>query len=136
MASYGSMIYIYALIGIIISFAIIYNSSVITLSERSHELASMRVLGMTPAEVLSVITFEQWFIAFFAILGGIPMSKMFLEGISQSISNDVYTMPTGITPSSFAIAFFVTVVSIWVAQRIAARKIARMSLVEALKAHE
>jgi len=62
MASFGSMIYIYALIGIIIGFAIIYNSSIITLSERSHELASMRVLGMTPREVLSVITFEQWFI--------------------------------------------------------------------------
>ncbi len=136
MASFGSMIYIYALIGMVIGFAIIYNSSVITLSERSHELASMRVLGMTPAEVLSVVTFEQWFIAFFAMMAGIPVSKLLLGGISRTISNDVYTMPTSMTMSSFLLAFFVTVASIWVAQRVAARKIRQLSLVDALKLHE
>ena len=57
MRTYGSMIYIYLLIGVIIGFAIIYSSSIITVSERSRELASMMVLGMTPEEVLSVITF-------------------------------------------------------------------------------
>ena len=51
MASYGSMIYLFALIAIIVGFAIIYSSSSITLSERSRELASMMVLGMTPKEV-------------------------------------------------------------------------------------
>lgn len=71
MASYGSMIYIYSLIGIIIGFAIIYNSSVITLSERSRELASMMVAGMTPREVLSVVTFEQWCVAIPAMLVGV-----------------------------------------------------------------
>ena len=45
MASYGSMIYLLALIAVIIGFAIIYSSSSITLSERSRELASMMVLG-------------------------------------------------------------------------------------------
>ena len=78
MASSGSTIYIFALIGIVVGFAIIYNSTVITISERKHELASMMVLGMTPAEVLSVVTFEQWFLAFFAILIGMPTTKFML----------------------------------------------------------
>lgn len=91
---------------------------------------------MTPGEVLSVITFEQWFIAFFAMLAGIPVSKLMLEGISQSISNDVYTMPSEISPASFIIALAVTTASIWVAQRVVARKIARLNLVGALAAHE
>lgn len=136
MASFYGMIFILALIGIITGFAIIYNSSLITLSERSHELASMMVLGMTPAEVLSVITFEQWFIGIFAMLAGIPMSQILLIGMSQSISNDVYTMPTNITASSFLIAFFVTAASIWIAQRFAGKKIQKLSLVDVLKSRE
>jgi len=136
MASFGSMIYIYALIGIIIGFAIIYNSSIITLSERSHELASMRVLGMTPREVLSVITFEQWFIGVLGMIGGIPLSKAFLVGISQSMSNDLYTMPTDLTSSSFVMAFLVTALSIWIAQQMAAQKIKRLNLADTLKARE
>jgi len=136
MASFGSMIYIYALIGIVIGFAIIYNSSLVSMSERNRELASMMVLGMTPAEVLSVITFEQWFVGVFAMLAGIPLSKLFLIGISQAISNDIYTMPTSMTASSFLMAFLVTGASIWIAQQAAARKIKQLKLVDVLKLQE
>ncbi len=136
MASYGSMIYIYALISVIIGFAIIYSSSVITLSERSRELASMMVLGMTPQEVLSVVTFEQWCIGVPAMLIGMPMSKIFMAGGSSAMSTDIYTVPERITFSSLLMAFVVTGASIWVAQRAAARKIRSLSLVEVLKAGE
>ncbi len=133
MASYGSMIYIYSLIGIIIGFAIIYNSSVITLSERSRELASMMVLGMTPREVLSVVTFEQWCVAIPAMLVGVPMSRAMMSGISSAMSTDVYTMPEKITPFALFMALVVTTISIWIAQKTAARKIRNLSLVEVLK---
>lgn len=136
MASYGSMIYIYALISIIIGFAIIYSSSVITLSERSRELASMMVLGMTPQEVLSVVTFEQWCVAVPSMLMGVPMSRLMMAGLSSSMSTDIYTMPERITFSSLFLAFIVTALSIWIAQRAAARKIRGLSLVEVLKSRE
>ena len=114
MASYGSMIYIYALISVIIGFAIIYSSSVITLSERSRELASMMVLGMTHKEVLSVVTFEQWCIAVPAMLAGMPLSKSMMAGISSAMSTDIYTG----TDYFFSITngFVVTGASIWVAK--------------------
>lgn len=136
MATFGSFIYIFAVFGIIIGFAIIYSSSIITLSERSRELASMLVLGMTPREVLAVITGEQWFVAVLAMLAGIPVSQLLLMGLSQNLSNDIYTMPNTLTSSSFIIAFLVTSLSIWVAQQVAARKIRNLSLVEVLKSRE
>ncbi|KUO51120.1 MAG: hypothetical protein APF76_16640 [Desulfitibacter sp. BRH_c19] len=136
MESYGSMIYIYMIIGVIIGFAIIYSSSIITVSERSRELASMMVLGMTPAEVLSVITFEQWFIGVLAMIAGIPLATLMLSGISQAVSTDVFTMPVFITSSSYVLGAVVTVMSIWIAQRVAARKISKLSLVEVLKSSE
>ena len=88
MESFGSMIYLYSLIGIILGFSIIYISSIITTSERSRELASMMVLGMTPPEVLSVVTFEQWFISILGMAAGVPLAAVYV-GISMAMSSDV-----------------------------------------------
>jgi len=136
MASYGSLIYVYALIGVIIGFAIIYSSSIITLSERSRELASMMVLGMTPAEVLSVVTFEQWFLGIGAMLAGIPTAKFMLSALSEALSTDIFSMPTEMSLSAYFLAFLVTAASIWIAQKAAARKIKKLNLSEVLKARE
>lgn len=136
MATVGSLIYVFAIIGVIIGFAIIYSSSIITLSERSRELASMLVLGMTPREVLAVITWEQWFVAVLAMLTGIPISQLLLMGMSQTLSNDIYTLPSTMTSASFIIAFLVTSLSIWIGQQVAAKKISTLSLVEVLKSRE
>ncbi|HHX24294.1 MAG TPA: ABC transporter permease [Thermoanaerobacterales bacterium] len=136
MGSYGSMVYSYAMISVIIGFAIIYSSSVITLSERSRELASMMVLGMTPQEVLSVVTFEQWCIAVPAMLIGMPLARLLMAGISSAMSTDMYTIPERITFTALLLALLVTALSIWIAQRAAARKIKSLSLVEVLKERE
>ncbi|HHX94876.1 MAG TPA: ABC transporter permease, partial [Clostridia bacterium] len=136
MGSFISMVFIFALFAILIGFAVIYNSSIITLSERSRELASMMVLGMTPSEVLSVITFEQWFIGGFAMLAGIPLTKLLLVAMAESISSDLYTMPTTMSLMAVCTAFIITVTSIWIAQRLAGKKIRNLSLVEVLKSRE
>ena len=136
MASYGSMVYSYAMISVVIGFAIIYSSSIITLSERSRELASMMVLGMTPQEVLSVITFEQWCLAVPAMILGVPLARLLMAGISSAMSTDMYTIPERITLVALLLAFLVTSLSVWIAQRAAARKINSLSLVEVLKARE
>lgn len=136
MDTYGSMIYIYTIIGGVIGFAIIYSSSAIALSERSRELASMMVLGMTPKEVLSVVTFEQWVLALPAMVMGIPVSKLMMAGIAETFSNDLYTMPQTLTTSALFLAFIATGASIWIAQRAVVRKIRNLSLVEVLKSAE
>jgi putative ABC transport system permease protein len=136
LASVSGAISVLALFAILIGFAVVYNSSIITLSERSRELASMMVLGMTPAEVLSVITFEQWFIGACAMAAGIPVAKLLLVGMAQALNNDVYTMPTTMSTLAVGAATAISVASIWMAQRLAARKIRNLSLVEVLKSHE
>lgn len=136
MASYSGMIYSMFLFGIIIGLAIVYNTSVITLSERSRELASMMVLGMTPKEVLDVITFEQWFISIFAMLAGIPLTKALMLGMADSMGNDVYGFSADVKPDALLIAFIITAASILIAQLMAARKLRSLSLVEVLKSRE
>ena len=136
MASYGSLIYLFVLIGVAIGFSIIYSSGLITFSERSRELASMMVLGMTQKEVLSVITFEQWTLSIGAMLAGIPLAKFMLVAIAQSMNNDVFSMPTTISTESYLGAFIITIAAIWLAQQASKRKISKLNLSDVLRASE
>lgn len=136
MDSFGSVIYIYLFVGIIICFAIIYSSTFITLSERERELASMRVLGMTNKEVFSVITFEQWFISVFSMLLGIPLAFIMVWGMATQLSTDMYTIPSDLSPQSIIIAIVLVIFSIWSAQRFAVVNIRNLNFVDALKSAE
>ncbi len=134
--TYNNIIQLFVLIGIIFSFSVIYVSSFIVLSERSRELASMRVLGMTSREVLSVITFEQWFLSVFAIIAGIPLAQLIQIGFAREWSTDMYSMPGDISVNALFIGALFTVFSIWVAQRFAFKRVEKLDLVEVLKSRE
>lgn len=136
MATYGNLIYIYVLVGIVLGFAIIYSASIISIAERQRELASMLVLGMTPREVLSVITIEQWAIGLPAMLVGIPASKTMMTSIARIMNNDLFSMPGSISFAALFLAFVITGISIWIAQRVGAKKINNMKLTEVLGARE
>jgi len=136
METFGMVIYLYVLIGVVIAFSIIYSSSFIILSERNRELASMKVLGMTSREVFSVITFEQWFISFFAVLAGLPLAQAMMEGFSRELSTDLYTIPAELSAQALLMGALITAISIWIAQRFALRKVERLDLVEVLKTRE
>ena len=85
--------FILALFGMFTGFAVIYNSGVVSLSERKRELASLRVMGMTNVEVLQALSFEQWFISLFGMLAGVPMTMLFLHGMASTMNNDLFTFP-------------------------------------------
>ena len=114
-------------------FAIIYSSSIISLSERQRELASLRVLGMSPKEVFEVLSFEQWTTSFVAMLVGIPLAFAMVAAMAQSIDTDLMSIPVVLSPSTFMFAAIGTVISILVAQYSVYRNINSLSLVDVLK---
>jgi putative ABC transport system permease protein len=136
MESYNFMYVVMAAFGILTGFAVIYNSGIVSLSERKRELASLRVMGMTSNEVLQVLTFEQWFISFFGILFGIPVSMLFVYGMSASINTDIFTIPVVFELRLFILGATGTVAAIWLTQRVIFMKIKGLSMVEALKERE
>jgi putative ABC transport system permease protein len=114
-------------------FAIIYSSSIISLSERQRELASLRVLGMSPKEVFEVLSFEQWVTSFVAMLIGIPLAFAMVAAMAQSIDTDLMSIPVVLAPSTFIYAAIGTIASILVAQYSVYQTINRLSLVDVLK---
>lgn len=136
MASFGFMQYIMALFGFIIAFAIIYTSSIVSLSERKKELATLKVIGMTRNEVLRVISYEQWLVGAFGMLAGIPFTFSLVYGMSNAISSDIFAIPVIIDAPMFITGALGTAFSIIVAQFTVARRIGKLSLVEVLKERE
>ncbi|KDR94696.1 putative ABC transport system permease protein [Peptoclostridium litorale DSM 5388] len=136
MESYAYMQWIFVVFGIIAGFAVIYTSSTIIFSERQRELSSLRVLGMTKAEIFRIIAIEQWAISAGAIAIGVPVAYIMRDGIARGVSTDLFSIPLGIDAASFLASAVVTFVSIAFAQISVYRKIRRLNFVDVLKERE
>ncbi|HBT47587.1 MAG TPA: hypothetical protein DEA73_06880 [Peptococcaceae bacterium] len=136
MATSKYSIGIMALLAAFTGFAIVYNSSIITFAERRRELASLRVLGMRPREVMEVVSVEQWLIGVGGILAGIPLAYAMNTGIAAGMSSELFTLPAVTTPTSLVLSFVGTSLAIWLALRRVARKVEGLDLVEVLKERE
>lgn len=136
MGSATYAMWVMAIISIITGFAIVYNSSIISLAERKRELASLRVMGMTPKEVMEVVSVEQWFIGFAGMVAGIPLAFLLNQLMSTSMSNDLYTIPPGTSGNAIVLAFIGTIFAIAVSQASISRKVKQLDLVAVLKERE
>lgn len=129
-------LWVMAVISVVTGFAIVYNSSIISLAERKRELASLRVMGMTSREVLEVISVEQWFIGVAGMIAGIPLAIAMNQAISKSMSSDLFTLPAMTSPDAILQAFIGTMLAIWISQQSVSRKVKQLDLVEVLKERE
>lgn len=136
MQMFMSMMVTLCMFGIVTGFAVIYASSIITISERRKELASMLVIGMSYRQVLSVVIIEQWILSGFAVLLGVPLMKLMVMGMALEMNNDIYSMPSDISFLAVLTSVGMTAVSILIAQRAIKRKIDDINLVEALSIKE
>jgi putative ABC transport system permease protein len=114
----------------------VYNSARISLAERAWELASLRVLGMTRAEVSTLFLGELAVMLF----AGIPIGCLFGYGLSALIVSlthgEAFKIPLVILPGTYAHAAL-TVVAAGVASALIVRhRIDHLDLVAVLKTRE
>lgn len=129
-------IFVSTLLGATISFGVVYNSMRIALSERSRELASLRVLGFRRTEVAYILLGE------FALLTIISLPLGFLVGyglcayLSREFASDLYRIPLVMEPDIFAFACVVVIASALVSGVLMWRALAHLDMVAVLKAAE
>jgi putative ABC transport system permease protein len=128
--------FITALLGGFIAFGVVYNSARIALSERSRELASLRVLGFTQGEVGYILLGEIGLLT----LAAIPLGFLFGYGLSGyltvAFSSDLYRIALVVEPATYALAASIVLVSFAVTGMLIWRKLAQLDLVEVLKTRE
>ncbi len=136
MASYNFMIYMMGIIAVLVSFAIIYNISSVSLSERKRELATMRVLGLTATETMEVVSFEHWLLCFIGIIIGIPFSNFLKISMAQSLNSDMYSFPTVTPLNAYIFAAISCGISVFLSNNTSFKKIKTFDLVDVLKERE
>ncbi|MDR5653835.1 ABC transporter permease [Ruixingdingia sedimenti] len=131
-----TMTVIYVTLGVLITVGVVYNAARIQLSERAHELASLRVLGFTRFEVGYVLVGELMLLTVVAIPVGWLAGYGFAALMAQGISTDLFRIPLVIAPQTYAIAALVAFWAALASALVVRRRLDRVDIATALKRRE
>jgi putative ABC transport system permease protein len=121
---------------VIIATGVVYNSARIGLQERAWELASLRVLGFTRAEVARILFAEFMIEILFAIPIGIALSQSVIGAITRFHSNESFQIPGVIGARTFVAACVVVIAAAAASAYVVRRRINRLDLVAVLKTRD
>lgn len=127
---------IFSSLGMLIAVGVVYNAARIQLAERAHELASLRVLGFSRAEVGYVLVGEMMFLTVLAIPPGWGLGYGFAALVHSGFSTDIVSLPFRITSDSYALASVLVFVAALVSSLWVRRRLDGIDLVMALKQKE
>ncbi|MCU4651720.1 FtsX-like permease family protein [Roseibacterium sp. SDUM158016] len=127
---------IYAAIAVLITVGVAYNGARIQLSERARELASLRILGFSRAEVSSVLVGETMLLALLAQPLGWLFGAWIARALSNSFTSDLYAIPLVLSPDIFARASLIVLIASFASVMLVRRRIDRMDLVAVMKTRE
>ncbi|MGH9175167.1 MAG: ABC transporter permease, partial [Vicinamibacterales bacterium] len=120
----------------IIAFGVVYNAARVSLSERSRELASLRVLGFTRAEISLILLGELALLTLAALPVGAALGYGMAAAIVQSLDSEVYRFPLVISRPATAWAFLTIIAAALISALIVRRRLDRLDLVAVLKIRE
>jgi putative ABC transport system permease protein len=130
------MTVIYSILGILITVGVVYNAARIQLSERAHDLASLRVLGFTRWEVGYVLVGEVMLLT----LVGIPLGWLagygFAALVTSGFSTDMIQIPLLVSRATYAWASVIAAAAALAAALVVRRRLDHIDIVMALKQRE
>jgi putative ABC transport system permease protein len=120
----------------IIAFGVVYNAARISLSERSRELASLRVLGFSIGEISLILLGELALITLLAILPGLAVGWGLARLLLFAFQNELYRLPLIVTPQNAAWSSLSVIAAAAVSGFTVRRTLDRLDLVAVLKIRE
>ncbi|TCO71265.1 ABC transporter permease [Rhodovulum euryhalinum] len=127
---------IYATIAILITVGVAYNGARVQLSERARELASLRILGFTRAEVSSILMGETLVLALAAQPLGWLLGWAIAWSMTEGFTSDLYAIPLVLRPATFAQASLVVLGACVGAVLLVRRRLDNLDLVAVMKTRE
>ena len=125
-----------SLLGGSIAFGIVYNSMRIALSERTRELATLRILGFKRSEVAFILLGEMGLLTLLAIPPGFLFGYGLCVYLAESFATELYRIPVVLRSNDYAFAAMIVLVSAVISAGMIWRNIKRLDMVAALKTGE
>jgi putative ABC transport system permease protein len=120
----------------IIAFGVVYNAARVSLSERSRELASLRVLGFTRAEISLILMGELALVTLIALPVGGLFGYSLSAAIVGMIDSEVYRFPLYVSRQAVALSFLGIIAATVFSGLVVRRKLDHLDLVAVLKIRE
>jgi putative ABC transport system permease protein len=127
---------ILTLFAAVIAVGVVYNNARIALAERGWELASLRVLGFSRAEVSGVLLGEMAIGIAIALPLGMWLGNGLVHLIVELLRSDQFFFPVAIQPRTYAWAGLAVFVAGVASALVVRRRIDRLEMVAALKTRE
>jgi putative ABC transport system permease protein len=127
---------LYFTFSIVVAFGVVYNSARIALSERSRDLATLRVIGFTHREVAAVLIGELALLTLMALPVGLAIGSFLAKVIVTAASTESVRMPLVLTARTYAMAVLIVLLSAGFSFAVVSRRLHRLDLLGVLKARD
>lgn len=122
--------------GCTIAAGVVYNSARIALSERSRELATLRVIGFTRGEISAILLGEIGLLVLAAIPFGLLIGYGFALFTTAALQTETQRFPAIVQPATLAFAVTVVLLAAVVSSALVRRKLDQLDLVGVLKSQD
>jgi len=119
-----------------LAFGVTYNAARISLSERGRELATLRVLGFTRAEISYILLGEVALLTFVALPLGCLSGYLLASLIVHAFETELYRVPMVILASTYGWAIVIGVAATTVSALLVRRRVDHLDLIAVLKTRE
>ncbi len=126
----------YTLFSCSLAFGVIYNTLRISLSERSRELATLRVLGFSRAEISYILLGETGILTFIALPVGVGCGYLLSEYIAKQFSTELFRVPLLIQDATAGLAAVSVLGTVVICALVIRRRLDKLDMIEVLKTRE
>ncbi len=119
-----------------LAFGVSYNGARIALSERGRELATLRVLGFTRAEISYILLGETGVLTLLAIPLGCAIGYSLARIVAGAFETELYRVPFIIEASTYGLAIVVGLAATAASALLVRRRLDRLDLIAVLKTRE
>jgi putative ABC transport system permease protein len=122
--------------GCTIAAGVVYNSARIALSERSRELATLRVVGFTHGEISSILLGEVGLLIIAAIPFGLLIGYGFAALTTAALQTETQRFPLIVQANTFAFAVTTVLLAAIASSALVRRQLDQLDLVSVLKSRD
>jgi len=115
---------------------VVYNNARVALSLRARDLASLRVLGFTRAEISAILLGEMAIQVLVALPLGLLIGNLMVHGLASTIDPETYRLPIVLSSRTYAFATVVVLGASALSALLVRRKLDKLDLIAVLKTRE
>lgn len=130
------MITIIIVFAIILGMVIIYNTSILSFTEKEYQFATLKVLGFNEKKIKKIFSLQNSIICVISIILGLPLGYYLTNYLFKVCLDENYDFGVHIEISTFVIAAIGTYLVSLVVSKALGKKVDTIDMVSSLKANE